>query len=142
MDPANVDSILKRFFAASGQTRHPETQLRYARVQKHLRSFLENDGVALLNTPSAQLLELEAQFQTDSVYARVMGAEELLHALPTFLTSPHLLPDFHDRLAQISLASRLAQWLCSRQLVERTSSWEDVVLTRAAAERARRSAVT
>ncbi|WP_155850185.1 hypothetical protein [Arthrobacter sp. Br18] len=142
MDDANVDTILKRFFAASGHGRHPETQLRYARVQRQLRLFLEKDGISLLSAPSAQLLGLEAQFQPDSAYARVLGAEELLHALPTFLTGPHLLPDFHDRLAQISLASRLAQWLCSRQLVERTSSWEDVVLTRAAAERARRSAVT
>ncbi len=141
MDFVNSDIILRRFFAASGHTRHPESLLRYERVQDHLRTFLEHVAAAQLNSADQELLALERQFGTEFPYVQVMGARQLLHALPDFLAIPHLLPDFHDRLAQISVASRLAQWLCSRKLVEREDSWDDVVLTRTAAERARRSPV-
>ncbi|MHA7208855.1 hypothetical protein [Arthrobacter sp. MDT1-65] len=139
MDPVNADTILRRFFATSGHTRHPETLLRYERVQGHLRDYLEHVAAARLTDDEQELLALERQFGTETPYVQVMGARELLHALPDFLALPQLLPDFHDRLAQISVASRLAQWLCSRQLVHREDSWDDVVLTRAAAEQARRS---
>lgn len=139
MDPQNADSILRRFFASSGHTRHPESLLRYERVQQHLRAFLENEAAGRLSDAGKALLTLERQFGTEKPYAQVMGARDLLHALPDFLAPSCLLPDFHDRLAQISVASRLAQWLCTRQLVEREDSWPDVVLTRAAAEQARRS---
>ncbi|MGV0111000.1 MULTISPECIES: hypothetical protein [unclassified Arthrobacter] len=139
MDPMNADTILRRFFAVSGHTRHPESLLRYERVQSHLRGYLEEVAAAGLEGPARELLELERQFDAEAPYARLLGARELLHALPDFLAVPQLLPDFHDRLAQISVASRLAQWLCSRRLVQREDSWDDVVLTRAAAEQARRS---
>jgi hypothetical protein len=139
MDPVNADTILRRFFAVSGHVQHPESLLRYERVQEHLRDYLEHIAAARLTDAEQDLLALERQFGTDSPYVQVMGARELLHALPDFLAGPQLLPDFHDRLAQISVASRLAQWLCSRQLVQREDSWHDVVLTRAAAEQARRS---
>jgi hypothetical protein len=139
MDPVNADTILKRFFAGSSHVRHPESLLRYERVQCHLRDYLEHGAVTRLAAAERELLELERQFGTAAPYVQVMGARELLHALPDFLAAPQLLPDFHDRLAQISVASRLAQWLCSRRLVQREDSWGDVVLTRAAAEQARRS---
>ncbi|PPB48965.1 hypothetical protein C4K88_09520 [Arthrobacter pityocampae] len=139
MDPMNADIVLRRFFAASGHTRHPESLLRYERIQHHLRSYLEHVAATRLTGTDRELLALERQFGTEEPYATVMGARQLLHALPEFLAAPQLLPDFHDRLAQISVASRLAQWLCSRQLVQREDSWDDVVLTRAAAEQARRS---
>jgi hypothetical protein len=139
MDPLNADTILRRFFAASGHTRHPESLLRYERVQVHLRSYLEEVAATRLAGVDRELLALERQFGTETPYVQIMGAAELLHALPEFLAVPQLLPDFHDRLAQISVASRLAQWLCSRRLVQREDSWNDVVLTRAAAEQARRS---
>jgi hypothetical protein len=141
MDPVNADTILKRFFAGSSHVRHPESLLRYERVQGHLRDYLEHVAVAGLASADRELLELERQFGTAEPYVQVMGARELLHALPGFLAVPQLLPDFHDRLAQISVASRLAQWLCSRRLVRQEDSWDDVVLTRAAAEQARRSPV-
>lgn len=139
MDPVNADTILRRFFASNAHARHPESMLRYERVQDHLRCYLEDTAPAGLTARDQELLTLERQFGTGDPYAQIMGAAALLHALPHFLALPHLLPDFHDRLAQISVASRLAQWLCSRQLVERDQSWSDLVLTRAAAEQARRS---
>lgn len=139
MDPVNADTILRRFFAASGHTRHPESMLRYERVQDHLRAYIEHVVVARLTGAERELFAMERQFDAETPYVRLMGARELLHALPDFLSAPQLLPDFHDRLAQISVASRLAQWLCSRRLVQREDSWHDVVLTRAAAEQARRS---
>jgi hypothetical protein len=139
MDPLNADTILRRFFAASGHTRHPESLLRYERVQAHLRIYLEDVAAARLADADRDLLALERQFDAEAPYVRIMGARDLLHALPDFLAAAQLLADFHDRLAQISVASRLAQWLCSRQLVQREDSWQDVVLTRAAAEQARRS---
>lgn len=139
MDPVNADIVLRRFFAASGHTRHPESLLRYERIQDHLRAYLEHVAATRLTDADQELLALERQFGTEDPYVRVMGARQLLHALPEFLAAPQLLPDFHDRLAQISVASRLAQWVCSRQLVQREDSWNDVVLTRAAAEQARRS---
>lgn len=139
MDPVNADTILRRFFASGTSLQHPESLLRYERVHCHLRGYLEDGGAARLSGADQDLLALERQFGTAAPYARVLGARQLLHALPGFLAAPNLLPDPHDRLAQISVASRLAQWLCSRRLVEREDSRHDVVLTRAAAEQARRS---
>lgn len=139
MDLQNADSILRRYFATSHHVRHPESLLRYERVQQHLRDYLERDAAARLTDADRSLLLLERQFGTHEPYVQVMGARELLHALPDFLAPPWLLPEFHDRLAQISVASRLAQWLCTRRLVQKEDSWGDVVLTRAAAEQARRS---
>lgn len=139
MDPANADTVLRRFFAASSHAGHPESLLRYERVQQHLRAYLEEEGAALLEPVDQELVALERQFSPATAYTAVMGAPHLLHALPEFLAPRFLLADFHDRLAQISIASRLAQWMCSRDLVERVGSRQDVVLTRAAAEQARRS---
>ncbi len=142
MEHLEVDHILTGFFQASARARHPETVIRYGRVQAGLRSYLETDGAASLAPEAAALLELERQFAPEDAYVRLMGAAELLHALPGFLGPRWLAADFHDRLAQISLASRLAQWLCTRQLVDRKAQWGDVLLTRAAAEHARRTCVT
>ncbi len=142
MEHLEVDCILTGFFQASARARHPETVIRYGRVQAGLRSYLETDGAGSLAPEAAALLELERQFAPEDAYVRLMGAAELLHALPGFLGPRWLAADFHDRLAQISLASRLAQWLCTRQLVDRKAQWGDVLLTRAAAEHARRTCVT
>jgi hypothetical protein len=142
MEHLEVDRILTGFFQASARARHPETVIRYGRVQAGLRSYLETDGAGSLAPEAAALLELERQFAPEDAYVRLMGAAELLHALPGFLGPRWLAADFHDRLAQISLASRLAQWLCTRQLVDRKAQWGDVLLTRAAAEHARRTCVT
>ena len=139
MDPATVDTVLRRFFAASSPARHPESLLRYERVQAHLRAYLEEEAAARLDPDDQELVELERQFSPATAYCTLMGSRPLLRALPGFLAPQSLLPDFHDRLAQISITSRLAQWLCSRRLVEREGSRQDVVLTRAAAEQARRS---
>jgi hypothetical protein len=139
MDLQNADSILRRFFAASGHVRHPESLLRYEWVRQHLRDHLEQDAAARLDDADRLLLSLERQFGTHEPYVQLMGPRDLLHALPDFLAPHRLLPDFHDRLAQISVSSRLTQWLCSRRLVQKEDSWEDVALTRAAVEQARRS---
>ncbi len=142
MEHTDVDRILTGFFVTSARGRHPETVIRYGRVEAGLRSYLEGEGARSLPPEAAALLELERQFSPDAAYVRLMGAAELLHALPGFLGVRWLAADFHDRLAQISLASRLAQWLCTRQLVDRKAQWGDVLLTRAAAEHARRTSVT
>ncbi|KNC17371.1 hypothetical protein AC792_14275 [Arthrobacter sp. RIT-PI-e] len=138
MDPANADTVLRRFFAANPSGSHPESFLRYERVRQQLRVYLEEEGAALLGPIDQELMALERQFSPTAAYTTVVGARELLHALPHFLAPRHLLPDVHDRLAQISITSRLVQWLCSRELVGGEESRQDVVLTRVAVEQARR----
>ena len=120
MNQIPVDQVLVRYFAASASGRHPATVERYGRVLAHLRLFLEAEGA----------------------FERILNAEQLVFALPRFLSSPWLLADFHDRLAQISLVSRLVQWLCSRELVDSRWHRHAVMQTRAAAEKARRHATT
>lgn len=137
-----VDQILTRYFSASSAGKHPATVERYDRVLQHLRLFLEDEGDSTVSGETAELLALERQFEPDAAFARLLGAEELVFALPRFLNSFWLLPDFHDRLAQISLVSRLVQWLCSRELVDSRWHRHAVMQTRAAAEKARRRAAT
>ncbi|WP_323959159.1 hypothetical protein GC088_11530 [Arthrobacter sp. JZ12] len=137
-----VETILTRYFSVSASGKHPATVQRYERVLAHLKLFLEEEGDSSINPESATLLALERQFQPDDAFARLLGAEDLVFALPRFLSSAWLLSDFHDRLAQISLVSRLVQWLCSRELVDSRWHRHAVMQTRAAAEKARRRAVT
>lgn len=141
MDPANADTVLRRFFAASSPAPHPESLLRYERVQVQLRAYLEEEAAALLLPIDQELVALERQFSPATAYCAVLGAHHLLHALPGFLAPHRLLPDFHDRLAQISITSRLAQWLCSRGLVESEPGRQGLVHTHAAAIEARRCPV-
>lgn len=142
MNQIPVDQVLLRFFSASAAGRHPATVERYGRVLVHLRDFLEREGDDMVDTDSAALLALERQFEPGNAFGRVLGAEQLVFALPRFLSNTWLLADFHDRLAQISLVSRLVQWLCSRELVDSRWHRHAVMQTRAAAEKARRRAVT
>lgn len=142
MEHTVVDDILQRYFAANSVGKHPVTAARYARVESHLRRYLEYDGASSLDPQVAVLLALEHQFEPRAAFARLLGPEELVFALPRFLAPEWLLEDFHDKLAQISLISRLVQWLCSRQLVDSRWHRHAVMQTRAAAEKARRRAVT
>ncbi|GAB3531145.1 hypothetical protein GCM10027403_01080 [Arthrobacter tecti] len=142
MNQISVDDILTRYFSGSASGKHPATVERYARVLLHLRLFLETEGDATVGADTVTLLNLERQFEPEGAFARVLGAEDLVFALPRFLSSHWLLTDFHDRLAQISLVSRLVQWLCSRQLVDSRWHRHAVMQTRAAAEKARRRVVT
>ncbi|KRF08373.1 MULTISPECIES: hypothetical protein [Arthrobacter] len=137
-----VDQILTRYFSASAAGRHPATVERYRRVFDHLRLFLDREGHSTVSSDTAALLVLERQFEPEGAFERILGAEELVFALPRFLSAAWLLPDFHDRLAQISLVSRLVQWLCSRELVDSRWHRHAVMQTRAAAEKARRRATT
>ncbi|WP_028279617.1 hypothetical protein [Arthrobacter sp. H5] len=142
MEQTSVEHILQRYFAANSVGKHPVTAARYARVEAHLLRYLEYDGAASLDPRVAVLLALERQFEARAAFSRLLGAEELVFALPRFLGQEWLLEDFHDRLAQISLISRLVQWLCGRQLVDSRWHRHAVIQTRAAAEKARRRAVT
>lgn len=142
MNQISVDQILGRYFSASAAGRHPATVERYERVLAHLQLFLEKEGDSTVSEDAAALLALERQFHPEGAFGRVLGPEQLVFALPRFLSSPWLLADFHDRLAQISLISRLVQWLCSRELVDSRWHRHAVMQTRAAAEKARRRATT
>jgi hypothetical protein len=142
MNQIPVDQVLRRYFSASAAGRHPATVERYERVLAHLRLFLEEEGDSTVSLETAELLALERQFEPEGAFGRILGAEQLVFALPRFLSSTWLLTDFHDRLAQISLVSRLVQWLCSRELVDSRWHRHAVMQTRAAAERARRRATT
>lgn len=138
MNSIPVDQILTRYFSASSAGKHPATAERYERVLQHLHLFLEKEGDATISADAAALLALERQFEKHNAFARILGAEQLIFALPRFLSRDWLLSDFHDRLAQISLVSRLVQWLCTRELVDSRWHRHAVMQTRAAAEKARR----
>lgn len=142
MNQIPIDQILTRYFSASAAGRHPATIERYGRVLAHLRLFLEQDGDSTVSAEIAALLALERQFEPEGAFERILSAEQLVFALPRFLSNSWLLADFHDRLAQISLVSRLVQWLCSRELVDSRWHRHAVMQTRAAAEKARRRATT
>ncbi|SDH47620.1 hypothetical protein SAMN04488693_101351 [Arthrobacter subterraneus] len=142
MNQIPVEQVLGRYFSASAAGRHPATVERYGRVLAHLRFFLEQEGDSTVSADVGALLALERQFEPEGAFERLLGAEQLVYALPRFLSPPWLLPDFHDRLAQISLVSRLVQWLCSRELVDSRWHRHAVMQTRAAAEKARRRATT
>lgn len=137
-----IDQILTRYFSANASGKHPATVERYERVLASLRLFLEAEGDSTVSPESRALLALEREFEPEDAFVRLLSAEHLVFALPRFLSPQWLLDDFHDRLAQISLISRLVQWLCSRELVDSRWHRHAVMQTRAAAEKARRHAVT
>lgn len=142
MNQIPIDQVLTRYFSASAAGKHPATVERYGRVMAHLQLFLELEGDSVVSAETASLLALERQFEAKGAFERILGAEQLVFALPRFLSTTWLLGDFHDRLAQISLVSRLVQWLCTRELVDSRWHRHAVMQTRAAAEKARRRATT
>ncbi|WP_104101645.1 hypothetical protein [Arthrobacter sp. 08Y14] len=121
MDKFTVEEILRTFFTLSAEGKQTATAARYARVLVQLRLYLETDGWIYLTPDRAVLLDLERSFNPENAFARIFDAEDLLYTLHGFLDPQWLLPGLQDRRTQVSLTSRLVQWLCSRALVDR--SW-------------------
>lgn len=121
MDKLTVEQILRTFFTLSAEGKQTATAQRYARVLAQLRLYLEADGWIYLTPDRAALLDLERAFDPENAFARLFDAEDLLYTLHGFLAPQWLLPGLQDRRTQVSLTSRLVQWLCSRALVDR--SW-------------------
>lgn len=121
MDKFTVEEILRTFFTLSAEGKQTATAARYARVLAQLRLYLETDGWMYLTPDRAVLLDLERSFNPEHAFARIFDAEDLLYTLHGFLDPQWLLPGLQDRRTQVSLTSRLVQWLCSRALVDR--SW-------------------
>ncbi|MET4058658.1 hypothetical protein ABIB35_000183 [Arthrobacter sp. UYP6] len=121
MDKFTVEEILRTFFTLSAEGKQTATAARYGRILAQLRQYLETDGWMYLTPDRAALLDLERAFDPENAFVRLFNAEDLLYTLHGFLGPQWLLPGLQDRRTQVSLTSRLVQWLCSRSLVDR--SW-------------------
>ncbi|MDN3482732.1 hypothetical protein QMA10_12455 [Arthrobacter sp. APC 3897] len=139
MDKFSVEEILRTFFTLSAEGKQTATAARYARVLAQLRLYLETDGWMFLTPDRAALLDLERDFLAENAFARIFDAEDLLYTLHGFLAPKWLLPGLQDRRTQVSLTSRLVQWLCSRALVDRSWHSGQVREVLAAAEIMRRN---
>lgn len=137
MKNPTVDEILTGFLATSCFDKQPATCSRYRRVDAQLRRYLEATGHRFLESSKVELLGLEQAYELDGACSRIMIAEDLVHALADFLREPWLLQDGNDRRSQISQTSRLAQWLCSRGLVDAQLDSCALIETRIAVEHAR-----
>lgn len=138
MDKFTVEEILRTFFTFSAEGKQTATAARYGRVLAQLRLYLETDGWMYLTPDRAALLDLERAFAPENAFVRLFDAEDLLYTLHGFLGPQWLLPGLQDRRTQVSLTSRLVQWLCSRALVDRTWHAGQVRDVLAAAEVMRR----
>ena len=118
MAKLTVEEILCTFFAHSAEGKQTATAARYGRVRSQLQLYLETDGWLYLAPDTAALLDLERAFDPQNAFVRLFDAEDLLYTLRGFLAEQWLLPGLQDRRTQVSLTSRLVQWLCSRALVD------------------------
>jgi hypothetical protein len=131
-----VDRLLGVFFMFCSADQEPATVERNERIHAHLRKFLDACGDDYVNLQQEQLLALERQFRPDGAFARLMHADELLTALPAFLSPVWLLPHRLDRKVQISLSSKLVHWVCTKRLVDFRAHREDLILFRRAQDAA------
>jgi len=97
---------------------------------------LDACGDDYVNLQQSQLLDLERQFRPDGAFARLMRADELIAALPAFLSPVWLMANRVDRKVQISHSSKLVHWLCSKNLVDFRANRENLILFRKAQEAA------
>lgn len=134
----NVDEILAGFLKTSCNGKQLSTSRRYDRVDAQLRKYLEAAGHRYMDDDKVELLGLEQAYQLDGACSRIMDAEDLLYALPDFLRDPWLMFNQWDKRTQIAQTSRLAQWLCSRRLLDSTLVGCAMIEVRLAVDYARR----
>lgn len=137
MENPTVDQVLASFLTASSSGKQAATIARYQRIDAQLRRYLEAAGHRALEDEGVQLLAMERSFQLQGACARIMRAEDLVYALAAFLYDPWLLPEPGDRRTQISQTARLAQWVCSRGLVDSAENACAMIDFRIAADNAR-----
>lgn len=141
MENPTVDEIFNSFLAACCINKQPATCSRYLRVDAQLRRYIEAAGHRFLESGRVELLALEQAYDLEGACSRIMCADDLLFALPDFLHEPWLMRNANDRRSQISQTSRLAQWLCSRGLVDSQLYGCAVIETRIAGEQAKQGFV-
>ena len=100
--------LIDDFFRAEADGRSAPTVRRYERVRRRLMSFLDTGDMSLgLGTQPAALLEAERQFHDTGAFWTLLGPEELICCLPSFLHETWLPERTGEARTQISLVGRL-----------------------------------
>jgi len=136
--------LIDDFFAALAEGRTAETTRRYERVRHRLYDFLDTGDMTLgLGTEQASLLEAERQFHDSGAFWSLLGADELVYCLPSFLHATWLPEGDGEARAQITVLARLLKSLARHDLdwqVTKCAYWEaEAAVTQARRDLKRRA---
>jgi hypothetical protein len=98
--------------------RTPATRHRYARARARLEAYLESLGGAMLTDAGASMLEVERALDPDGALLRVATAEDLVYALPGFISLERPRLPVSDVRAQLRLAEQCRRFIERRGLVD------------------------
>jgi hypothetical protein len=110
-------------------------------VRAHLEAYLDEHADGVLTTGSLALLNAERQFTARGAFVRTMHADDLLFALPGYLSPDHRMPAPAAARSQVVLVGRLAQWLWTEGHLPRHGLECGIHELEAALSRARRELV-
>ena len=113
----NIEEILGAFFGREREGKKGLTLQRIDLVERMLREFLDASGERILVDDDRTLLAAEREFEPDNAFARTLHAENLLLALPVFLTSVATLEPL-DRRVQLRMADRLIGFMLGKRMVD------------------------
>ena len=129
------------FFRDQVDGQSPAAASRTRAVRAHLEAYLDEHADGVLTTGSLALLNAEREFAARGAFVRTMHADDLLFALPGYLTPGHRMPTPAAARSQVVLVGRLAQWLWTEGHLPRHGLECGIHELEAALSRARRDLV-
>jgi len=106
-----IDNILDAFFPPLFAESHGVLRDRMIRVMTAIDRFLEAEGELILTPDDSVMLAAERQFTDKGAFVRTMHADDLIFALPGFLSPPWLHPDPLMQRVQLTVVQRLVEFV-------------------------------
>jgi hypothetical protein len=129
------------FFRDQVDGQSPAAATRTRSVRSHLEAYLDEHADDTLTTGSRALLNAEREFTPRGAFVRTMHADDLLFALPGYLSPEHRMLTAAAARSQVVLVGRLAQWLWTEGHLPRHGLECGIHELEAALSRARRDLV-
>jgi len=129
------------FFRDQVDGQSPSAATRTRAVRADLEAYLDEHADRTLTTGSLALLNAEREFSPRGAFVRTMHADDLLFALPGYLTPERRMRTPAAARSQVVLIGRLAQWLWTEGHLPRHGLECGIHELEAALSRARRELV-
>jgi hypothetical protein len=116
-----IDEILHVFFLQRLDGTGGVTRKRILLIERALRACLEEVGSRILTNRDVAILTLERAIDPHDAFARTMFADDLIFALPLFISEPYLFAGLTERTLQLRITGALKRFVTRSGLVD---PWE------------------
>jgi len=134
-----IDDILNEFFGQQAATRKGRAQQRVRAVERLLRECLETEGYRVLVDRDLVILAAEREFHPSDAFVRSMRADDLIFALPVYLSATWLQAELLLRQQQLILTDKLCGFIIGRRLIDQGDLCCPLIDIRCAIDRGKRA---